>query len=416
MEEKHYIAFLKKYARNQHTEQEHDLFLKWLHSLPDAEIEKVMLEYAAISGDNPAVGLERHDGLIQKIELRLDILDMDVDETRPEPIRLWGYLRRFSAAAVLILIGTASYYLFFTKTKNPELTYHPAVNDVAPGGNKAVLTLADGSTINLNDAVEGEIANQSGIRINKITDGQLVYASQPGTVLTADGPERMNLVRTPKAGQYQVHLSDGTRVWLNSMSSIRFPAVFKGSARRVEITGEAYFEVAGYQVDGKKIPFFVACNNQLIEVVGTHFNVNSYHDEVAVKTTLLEGSVKVSVIGRGNGKLSETVKLRPGEQSILKQFSGKTAPIAVEKADTESAIAWKQGYFKFKDTDIQEVMRQLSRWYDLEVIYKGALPEDQFTGYVSKKVTISNVLNILEEGGGVKFNIRDNKVEVSAHE
>ncbi|CAG5007766.1 hypothetical protein DYBT9275_04121 [Dyadobacter sp. CECT 9275] len=415
MEEKHYIAFFKKYVRNEHTEQEHDQFLKWLHSLPDAEIEKVMLEYAAISSDNPVIGTIGHEELIQKIESSLDVREGNTNEDILKPRSLWGYLRRFAAAAVLILIGTATYYLFFANLNEPEVISQLPSHDVAPGGNKAVLTLSDGSTINLNDAGQGEIASQSGIRINKVTDGQLVYIGQPARTAGVE-PESMNLVRTPKAGQYQVHLSDGTKVWLNSMSSIRFPAVFKGPARKVEITGEAYFEVAGYQVDGKKIPFVVTCNNQLIEVVGTHFNVNSYQDEMAVKTTLLEGSVKVSAIGTGNMKWSETVRLRPGEQSILKPFSGKATPIAVKKADTEGAIAWKQGYFKFKDTDIREVMRQLSRWYDLEVIYKGALPEDQFTGYISKKVSISNVLNILEEGGGVKFNIQANRVEVSAHD
>ena len=417
MEENYYKAFLEQYLHNRHTDEEHKLFLKWFNSISEQEASQVMAYYISIGGNNIFADMHSDNtDLIRKIESRLDIVDQQENEQPKREFHLWRYVRPMAAAAILILIGAASYYAWNLKQKNTHVQPQLAGNvDIAPGGNNAMLTLSDGSTIDLNSALDGEIAKQSGTQISKVTDGQLVYAKQISKNDQKNRSENMNLVRTPKAGQYQINLSDGTKVWLNSLSSIRFPASFAEDSRRVEITGEAYFEVATRKINGKRIPFSVACNNQIIEVLGTHFNINSYKDEDAVKTTLLEGSVEVSTIAASNGKPNATVKLKPGQQSIVK-LSGTASPIKVEKADTESAIAWKEGYFKFKDTDIQEVMKQISRWYDLDVVYIGELPKDQFTGYISKKVNISNVLNILEGGGGVKFSVNEKKVEVSSTE
>jgi transmembrane sensor len=416
MEEKYYITFFERYIQNRHTTEEHELFVKWFNSISIQEAQQVMDHYARLTdGRNVASEFGDHAGLAGKIEEHIDALE-PVEMDTPV-VSLWAYLRRFSAAAVIILIGIGSYYVFFNKPAgkvNPS--EQVAMTDAAPGGNKAMLTLSDGSKINLNEAVDGQIASQSGIDISKVTDGQLVYAKQIAGNFSANKPEIFNQITTPKAGQYQINLSDGTKVWLNSLSSIRFPAIFNGIERKVEITGEVYFEVAAYKLKNKKVPFRVVCNNQIIEVVGTHFNVNAYRDESVVKTTLLEGSVKVYALQGTTGQVGAAVKLKPGEQSILKRTPSRVADIAVESVDTESAVAWQKGFFKFKDTDIQEVMRQLSRWYDLDVVYHGPLPQDQFTGYVSKRVTISNVLNILEEGGGVKFTVKDRKVEVMAAE
>jgi transmembrane sensor len=417
MEENDYHAFLEKYLHNRHTPGEHELFLKWFRALPAQEAERIMDEYGGMASLRSVLETQnQNDALIRSIESRLDQVSVPVAAT--PVISMWSYFRRFSAAAVLVLIGLGGYYLFINKTSQSGTGPQPVSSaEAATGGNKATLTLADGSKINLNEAVEGQIARQSDIQIYKVTDGQLVYsrplAEQAGK---KKDTESYNQITTPKAGQYQINLSDGTKVWLNSLSSIRFPAIFDGDERRVEITGEVYFEVSPYKVSNRRIPFLVVCNNQVIEVVGTHFNVNSYRDEGAVKTTLLEGSVKVYAVRGAAGKIGEAVRLKPGEQSILKQTNSRTSAISVEKADTESAIAWQRGFFKFKDTDIQEVMRQLSRWYDLDVVYKGPLPQDQFTGYVSKKVAISDVLTILEEGGGVKFHVKDKQVEVMAAE
>ncbi|MBE9462144.1 FecR family protein [Dyadobacter subterraneus] len=418
--EENYYPFLEKYAQNRHTEEEHQAFLRWFNSISPLEARNVMDRYQLLLKNYAdPVSPNAHADLIRKIEGRINKIEQEQvfdyeNDQQASVVSLWWYFRRFAVAAVLVLIGIGSYYTVLRKSKQSKnIASQTLATDAAPGGNKAMLTLADGSVINLNEAGEGQIASQSGININKVTDGQLVYGKHLEDGGGIDNKAGIyNQITTPKAGQYQISLSDGTKVWLNSLSSIRFPAVFSADERKVEITGEVYFEVAKVSLNKKRVPFRVVSNNQIIEVIGTHFNVNSYRDESVVKTTLLEGSVKVSTIA--NGKISlEAVKLKPGEQSIVKP---KQAAIAVEKVDTESAVAWQKGYFKFKDTNIEEVMRQLSRWYDLDVVYIGPLPQDQFTGYVSKKVAISSVLNILQEGGGVRFNVKDKKVEVSALE
>ena len=413
MKEEQYILFLEKYAHGLHTPYEHEIFLEWFHALPEIEARNVMQQFEKISSASSPFERVELDSLRSKIEASLDMVDIEQDVPKERKIN-WGVAIRVAAAAVIVLVGAYGFYRTSRAGKSAEnIVSEAVVKDIEPGGNKAILTLADGSKINLNDAGQGKIASQAGISIAKLTDGELTYTKAieaNGIKTNAD----MNLVSTPRAGQYRISLSDGTKVWLNSMSSIRFPAMFDGNSRHVKITGEAYFEVASQYRDGKKVPFLVSCNNQLIEVVGTHFNVNSYQDEGAVKTTLLEGSVKVSVLGNKTGLPESTVKLSPGEQSVVKQSGSKMAPILVGKADTEIAIAWKEGYFKFDNTDIQEVMKQLSRWYDLQIVYAGTMPKDQFTGYVSKNVSISNILNILEEGGGVKFDVKGKRVEVSS--
>lgn len=415
--EENYSNFLEKYAQNLHNEQEHIAFLEWFGGISPQQAREVMDHYQLILRRYAKpIQPDEHLDLIRKIEARIDQIDTPAVQVENESKvkSLWSFLRRFAAAAVLILIGLGSYQVFFKKREmSANVADGVPVADAAPGGNRAVLTLADGSVINLNEAVDGQIARQSGIQISKITDGQLVYSKQhPLNGPNVAKSQVFNQIATPKAGQYQISLSDGTKVWLNALSSIRFPAVFDSDERKVEITGEVYFEVASVSQNSKRVPFKVVSKNQIIEVIGTHFNVNSYRDESSVKTTLLEGSVRVSSIE--NGKISqETVKLKPGEQSIV---TPKESAITVEKVDTESAVAWQKGYFKFKDTGIEEVMRQLSRWYDLDVVYVGPLPQEQFTGYISKKVTVSSILSILEEGGGVKFKVRNKKVEVVKQE
>jgi ferric-dicitrate binding protein FerR (iron transport regulator) len=419
MERFDYQAFFEKYLQNRHSSEEHEQFVQWFGSIPSYEAEQVMEYYRAIAPlYSPVETPFENDALIRNIEARLDQTDPSATITEKPVFSLWTYLRRISAAAVFVLLGFGTYYLFVSKN-NPTGSIPPSLseNKIVPASGKAMLTLADGSEIDLSKAVDGQIASQSDIQIYKVNDGELVYSKQHANhKIAAGNAGNVNRITTPKAGQFQISLSDGTKVWLNSLSSIRFPAIFAGKERRVEITGEVYFEVAKFKLNDRHVPFIVVCDNQLIEVLGTHFNVNAYKDEGAVKTTLLEGSVKVYPVRQEAGKVSEAVRLKPGEQSILKQTKANAPAISVEKADTEIATAWQKGYFKFHDTDIQEVMRQLSRWYDLEVVYKGPLPQDQFTGYVSKKVAITNVLNILEEGGGVKFNVNENRVEVQAVE
>jgi transmembrane sensor len=273
-------------------------------------------------------------------------------------------------AAILLLFGIGTYFY----TKQPA----PIKNDISPGGNQAVLTLSDGSTILLDSATNGKIAVQAGSSILK-KDGQVVYDPRGQNTSTVI----YNTMTTPKGGQYQLTLADGTKVWLNAASSITYPTAFAGNNREVKITGEAYFEVTK---DSRR-PFLVNINNaSAIEVLGTHFNVSAYPDEISVKTTLVEGRVKVT-----SEKASLT--LNPGQQSIT------TADhIDLEEhADLESVLAWKNGLFHMQGISIPAIMRELSRWYDIDIVYTSSVSQTLITGEIPRNMKLSSVLRILEE-------------------
>jgi ferric-dicitrate binding protein FerR (iron transport regulator) len=306
-------------------------------------------------------------------------------------------LRKIAIAASftgLILIAT---FLLINKTGTNEVAKaqaneHRFKDDVSPGGDKAVLTLADGSNIVLDEAQNGTLAQQGNAKIIKL-DGKLSYD------LTNNDPKEVvyNTISTPKGGQYQLELPDGSRVWLNASSSIHFPTSFTEKERRVEITGEAYFEVAKNLVK----PFIVGVNNSEVQVVGTHFNINSYNDEEDVKTTLLEGAVRFV-----NG--ATTSMLKPGQQSRL----AKNGSIKVESdVDVEKVVAWKNGLFDFENAGIETVMRQLSRWYDVEVEYNGK-PDDLFIAEMHRNIKLSDALKALELTGKVRFDIEGKKIIV----
>jgi transmembrane sensor len=284
------------------------------------------------------------------------------------------------AASILFFLSSGIFFLMFHGQQQHLALNKPlkVKSDVAPGGNKAILTLSNGNTIVLTGAKNGTLANQGNMAINKTADGLISYAAdtKESSALTS---LVYNTASTPRGGQYQFVLADGTKVWLNSASSIKYPVQFIGNERKVELTGEAYFEVAH---DAKK-PFRVVSNGQTVEVLGTHFNVNAYSDEGEVKTTLLEGSVKVST------QNINTI-IKPGEQA---QFdNGK---INVKDVDVDEVVAWKNGFFYFEDNNIQEVMRQLSRWYDVDIKYESNLPSRQFSGEISRNVNASQILDIL---------------------
>jgi ferric-dicitrate binding protein FerR (iron transport regulator) len=279
-------------------------------------------------------------------------------------------------------------------------------NDVLPGGNKAVLTLGNGATIILDSAHTGALAQQGNTQVVKLNNGQLLYnhtAKNGENSLTIDhSPLTYNTLSTPRGGQYQLVLPDGSTVWLNAASSIRFPTAFTGNERNVEITGEAYFEVK----KNAAMPFTVKMNNGAsVQVLGTHFNINAYDDEETIKTTLLEGSVKIT-------KDAALAIIRPGEQATLSHKSQTSQNIPVQKVDVEEVMAWKNGAFQFGGATIETVMRQISRWYDVEVEYKGNISL-HFAGTISRNVNISQVLEMLEKAGGIKTTIKGNKVIVT---
>ena len=294
-----------------------------------------------------------------------------------------------AAAIITGIILTGAFYLFFNNSnKDVAVIKQPIAltSDVQPGGNKAVLTLADGTTIILDSAKEGALSQQGNAKVIKLTAGQLAYNSTGNTTEVV-----YNTISTPKGGTYQVILPDETKVWLNAASSLRFPTTFTGKERSVEITGEAYFEVATlYSKEKQKIPFIVNVTsgdgNMKVEVLGTHFNVMSYNDEKQVKTTLLEGAVKVS-------KNGSSVLLRPLQQAQLTKTNNDLR--VTNDVDVNEETAWRNGIFQFNDAELSTVMRQLARWYDVDVVYEGKISNDEISGKIYRNTNLSEVLKLL---------------------
>jgi transmembrane sensor len=314
---------------------------------------------------------------------------------------LTSHWRWMAAAAILIVIGTVIFLSIDRQSKGsePVVVAKPTVNDVLPGGNKATLRLSDGQVINLDSAANGSLATQGNAKIVKQADGQIIYTME-GKAATE---VMYNTMSTPPGGQFRLKLPDGTDVWLNAASSITYPAAFTGKDRTVTITGEAYFEVATLQLrSGQKMPFKVKINGSTeVEVLGTHFNVNAYADEPDIKTTLLEGSVKVS-------KDLASVILKPGEQTSVSQRSQPSQPIAVE---TDLVMAWKNGLFNFNKVSLQDVMKQIARWYDVEIVYQGEIKPKKFGGEIQRDLNLSEVLEGLKETG-IHFRIEGKKLIV----
>ena len=302
-----------------------------------------------------------------------------------------------AAASVVFAIG----FLWMFEQKNYQKfdkqakTTQSGGRPVLPGFNKATLTLADGSNIDLNAARSGPLSKQGGVLVDKAGNGKLVYDANSAN--GDKGAALNNILTTPRGGQYQLVLSDGTKVWLNAASSLKFPAVFTGKERNVELVGEAYFEVA----KNKNMPFKVSTGKLNIEVLGTHFNVSAYQDDDAIKTTLLEGSVKLTTA-------NSQALLKPGEQATL----GQQQHINIQSINTDDAVAWKNGYFVFNNENIQCIMKKISRWYDVEVVYYGKVDENDFGGTVSRFDSVNEVLKSLELTGTVHFKLDGRRITV----
>ncbi|SMC87343.1 FecR family protein [Pedobacter nyackensis] len=313
--------------------------------------------------------------------------------------KVYSIARYMSAAAVLIIVGVAA-YLFLNKSDRKEQSL---AAKIVPGTNTATLTLGDGRKINLSDAENGALVEQTGIQITKSADGQLLYKVE-GTEEGVDQSKiSYNTVETPKGGQYQIILPDGTKVWLNAASSLKFPLSFASSVdRKVELNGEAYFEVR----KDKSHPFKVINEGQEVEVLGTHFNINGYKDEGAIKTTLLEGSVKVSST---YGVNSEEVIIRSGEQAVLTKRG-----IEVVKKDIEQVVDWKNGDFIFQQESLKDVMSKIGRWYNVKVVYDQDVNQKlTFSGQMSRSNSIFEILKSLESTDEIKFEIKESTIKVT---
>jgi len=312
------------------------------------------------------------------------------------------------AAAVIMALG---FTLFLWQKKYTHNTHGTlAVTDttsvIKPGIDKAMLILADGRQVVLDTTATGIVSKQGNTTIIN-GNGQLSYAGTDGKQEEAT---YYNTVRTGSGNQYRLVLPDGSHVWLNAASTLRFPTRFNGKERVVELTGEGYFEVA----KNASIPFHVQVNNMEVEVLGTHFNVNAYDDEEAIKTTLLEGAVKVqSAIGnRQSANAERSVVLKPGEQTAFSRSSQLSKPIPVQ---TEEVVAWKNGLFQFTDAPITTVMRQVARWYNVEVAYQGNVQQEIFSGTIPRTSGITQLIKILELTKTVKVSIEGRKLMIAPY-
>lgn len=310
----------------------------------------------------------------------------------PKVIRLWP---RIAAVASIVAICSVGVYFILPRPSPVQQTAQLIRNDIAPGRKQATLTLANGQKIVLTKGLSGQLAKQNQTTINA-SQNNIVYQ----TTVPSAGREVYNTLSTAIGEQspYPLVLADGTKVWLNAASSITFPVVFTGTERLVKITGEAYFEVIHNQYK----PFRVQTETQTVEDIGTRFDVNCYSDEVVVKTTLVEGAVRVET----NNK-SKSIKLDAGQQAQLTADN-----FQVRTVNTQRVTAWKDGNFRFQNDDIQTIMRQLARWYNIEVRYQGAPPKDKFSGRISRKSPISAVLHMMELTNHVHFKIEGRRVTV----
>lgn len=379
-------AFILKYLRNELADHEKAQLDIWL-----AENEKNKVLFEQLTNDQIIQQELKFfetlsvDTAWQKIKAHTNEQKKVINMNRR---RRWWY----AAAAAVLLIGTFSIYQFSGKrsTRTEIAKQKPEKTDIAPGGNKAILTLADGTSIILDTASNGNLTNQGNVKVIKV-DGQITYnpSGKAADIM-------YNTISTPKGGQYQLILADGSKVWLNAASSLRFPTTFPGNERKVEMTGEGYFEI----VHNAAKPFKVnVAGKGDIEVLGTHFNISSYSDEKDIKTTLLEGKVRMTAAGN-----SQT--LAPGQQAQLKANGTITV---VNNVNTEEVIAWKNGLFKLNSADIPTIMRQIARWYDLEIVYQGKIPEGHISGTVPMNMSLSKVLDALQLSG-INFTLEGKKM------
>jgi len=408
MKEADALVLLKKYIAGTCTEQERATLENWYLQWNDQDMDFTESELMQLREEMWKV---MPQGAAAKA----------VVPARTETTRRSLWPRIAAAAAILLIVGLSIF--FYTSYYAPrhlegsEAMRDLLANDIKPGGNKAYLILSNGKRVSLTDAANGELAKEAGVEITKTADGQVIYTTRHPEGGTTEGPvsgsrdissqgfprhdggrvemTAMNTIETPRGGQYQIRLPDGSKVWLNAASKLIYPVSFIGRGQRVvELSGEAYFEI----FKNKLQPFVVKSKNQEVTVLGTHFNVNTYDDEPNTKTTLLEGSVKVN----------EAV-LKPGQQSIL--AGGK---INVIPADLTETMAWQKGDFVFKNEALESIMRKICRWYNVEVIYVGKIDTKQtFSGQISRNKNISEVLKALESSGTLKFKIEGRKIRIT---
>jgi len=380
--EKRHQELAEKWMNGSITSAEATEFSNWYHKDQDEPVF-VEPEFAP-------------DELTQRNRM-LATVRWDAGSIKLAPGNLRRSVKWAVAASIALIAGIAGYFYISDIREMRANRASIYANDVNPGKNTATLTLANGKTVVLSDAKAGVVIDASSLAYS---DGEKLNISSESGQLS--GAKAMQ-INTPKGGQYQVILPDGTKVWLNAASSLEFPASFAGMAKRtVRLDGEAYFEVKKLSQD---IPFVVGTAKQEVEVLGTHFNIDAYEKDRNSKTTLLEGSVRVSSVVADLSRGAAEV-LKPGEQSVLSNGRIKVAEI-----DTEEAVAWKNGLFMFSGQDLESIMKEVERWYDVEVVFENDnLKKQVFRGTISRFKKISQLLEVLESTGSVHFKMEGRRV------
>ena len=392
-----------KHLLRQLTDNEQTELDQWRTASPENEAEFVTLtDRAQLQLKLADFNQVNSEGIWEKIKT-------DVPELQIEPVNRSKYVWFRIAVAAAVLAGFLIGGKWFLKNNSGQNKSQQTVtqnNDIAPGGNKAILTLGNGSQVVLDSARHGVLAQEGKTSINKMKDGEVIYNVNHKVLSGAEGiPLIYNTITTPRGGQYHVVLPDGSHVWLNAASSIHFPTQFTGHERKVELRGEAYFEI----VKDKTKPFKVMvapAGKDLCEiaVLGTHFNVNAYDDENYVNATLLEGRIQFTTTEQ------KSQELKPGQQAVLNKEASKIS--VTENEDAETSIAWVKGIFHFEKANINSVMRQLSRWYNVDVEYEGKIPEQMITGDAERGIPLSTMLQTLEKMTTVHFQMQGRSVKV----
>jgi len=368
-----YIALLAtKYKEGNLSETERKDFLSWYGQIAE-ELEEQE------SGKSEAVKAR----MLAHISAHISGHDVPEQQVRKLPYR-W-----IAAAAVLIIFSAV--WLFLNQSNEPKADQIVVLKnaEASPGMNRAYLTLSNGQKIDLSTVNAGVITNLNGVSASKSEDNMLVYEASP--VQSSNAGNKMSVLSTPAGGQYEVILPDGTHVWLNAASTLSFPERFSSTERRIRLKGEAYFEVAH---DAAR-PFRVNTSRQNIEVLGTHFNISAYEDEPRTLTTLLQGSVRVS-------SAAKNTVIKPGEQAV----SSERNDIQVQQANTRIALAWKNGMIAFEDASLRQIMREVSRWYNIKVEFAGQENHEVYTGGVSRDSKLSSLLEILK-ANNIRFSMRE---------
>lgn len=392
MHKERFSYLFEQYFRKKASSAERSEFMRMIHSSEyDQELEMLMDQhYENFQQQQSPFSAVEENRILQAV---LKAGNHTTIGKVPAGRRMKLWTKISIAASIAVCIGTGFFtYQRYNYHKEQEL----AASLITPGSNKARLVLSNGKVILLDTLKNGSQTLEAGIQMTKTKDGQLIYKISDQT---GDQPSLINTIEVPKGGQYQVQLPDGTEVWLNAASSLKYSSAFKDRKREVTLSGEAYFEVA----HRANQPFLVHTQDQVVEVLGTHFNISAYPDEEKQVSTLLQGSVKTS-------SKSAAVMLKPGQQSILNL---KKEQLKVAEADIESVMAWKNGDFIFKDEDLSSVMKKVERWYDVEVVFQDVDPSKiKLGGWVSRSKNISAVLKIIEPIAGIKVKIEGRRITV----